>query len=171
MKKTFTDNVGRVILTTDGLIDLLFEGQSIDGLIVEENEETIKYNKFNEEGTLVLHTNELKQESIDDYDLNHTQIWDTPTKYREIKIEDWLLSKCFTDIQRDRVLEELNMFEERDLFSLLKHLIFLVDHFRKNKIVWGIGRGSSVSSYVLYLIGIHRVDSIKYNLDIKEFLR
>ena len=171
MKKTFTDNVGRVILTTDGLIDLLFEGQSIDGLIVEENEETIKYNKFNEEGTLVLHTNELKQESIDDYDLNHTQIWDTPTKYREIQIEDWLLSKCFTDIQLDRFIEELHIFEEHDLFSFLKHLIVLVDNFRKNKIVWGIGRGSSVSSYVLYLIGIHRVDSIKYNLDIKEFLR
>jgi DNA polymerase III alpha subunit len=42
---------------------------------------------------------------------------------------------------------------------------------RKNKIVWGVGRGSSVASYVLFLIGIHKVNSLKYNLDIKEFLK
>ena len=36
---------------------------------------------------------------------------------------------------------------------------------------WGVGRGSSVSSYCLYLIGIHMVDSIKYNLDIQEFFK
>ena len=35
----------------------------------------------------------------------------------------------------------------------------------------GVGRGSSVASYILYLIGVHRIDSIKYNLDWKEFLR
>jgi DNA polymerase III alpha subunit len=37
--------------------------------------------------------------------------------------------------------------------------------------VWGVGRGSSVASYVLFLIGVHRIDSMKYNLDYKEFLR
>ena len=42
---------------------------------------------------------------------------------------------------------------------------------RKNNIVWGVGRGSSVSSYVLFLMGVHKVDSMKYNLDIKDFLK
>jgi len=42
---------------------------------------------------------------------------------------------------------------------------------RKNNLVWGVGRGSSVSSYLLYLIGVHKVDSYKYRLDIKEFLK
>lgn len=171
MKKKFTDSVGRVILSADGLIDLLFKGKSIEGFVVEETDETIKFNTFSEEDKLVLYTDELKQETIDDYDSIHTQNWTTPSEYQVIDIKEWLICKCSTDIQRSRVLEELNMFEERSLFPLLKHLIFMVDHFRKNKIVWGIGRGSSVSSYVLYLIGIHRVDSIKYNLDITEFLR
>jgi DNA polymerase III alpha subunit len=42
---------------------------------------------------------------------------------------------------------------------------------RSNNIVWGVGRGSSVASYVLYLLGVHKVDSIKYGLDIREFLK
>ena len=63
------------------------------------------------------------------------------------------------------------MYEERGLYPLLKHLLFLVDHFRKNNIVWGVGRGSSVASFVLYLIGIHKVNPLKYDLDIKDFLK
>ncbi len=55
--------------------------------------------------------------------------------------------------------------------KVLNLLLYLVDHFRTNKIVWGVGRGSSVASYILYLIGIHKVDSIKYDLDIGEFLK
>jgi DNA polymerase III alpha subunit len=42
---------------------------------------------------------------------------------------------------------------------------------KENNIVLGVGRGSSVASYVLYLLGVHRVDSLKYDLDIKEFLK
>jgi DNA polymerase III alpha subunit len=42
---------------------------------------------------------------------------------------------------------------------------------KANNIIWGVGRGSSVASYVLYLLEVHRVDSMYYNLDIREFLR
>jgi DNA polymerase III alpha subunit len=48
---------------------------------------------------------------------------------------------------------------------------YLVDTLRKNIIVWGVGRGSSVASYILYLIGVHRIDSLYYDLDIAEFLK
>ena len=63
------------------------------------------------------------------------------------------------------------LYKERDLIMLLRLFIFLVDYMRKNKFIWGVGRGSAVSSFCLYLIGIHRVDPIKYNLDIKDFLK
>jgi len=70
-----------------------------------------------------------------------------------------------------RAQEELEEFQKRDMIQLLRYMKYLVDFMRKNNIVWGVGRGSSVASYVLYLIGIHRVNSIKYNLDWREFLR
>jgi len=46
-----------------------------------------------------------------------------------------------------------------------------VNIFEENKVVWGTGRGSSCASYILYLIGIHQVDSVKYDLDLGEFFR
>ena len=57
--------------------------------------------------------------------------------------------------------EELILFKERDLIPLLRYLKYLVDTMRKHNIVWGVGRGSSVASYILYLIGVHKINSIK----------
>jgi DNA polymerase III alpha subunit len=63
------------------------------------------------------------------------------------------------------------MFQERNLFDLLRYLKYLVDTLRANNMIWGVGRGSSVASYVLYLLGVHRIDSMFYDLDAREFLR
>ena len=70
-----------------------------------------------------------------------------------------------------RVVEELELYRSRNLYPILRALIYIIDTMRKHKLVWGVGRGSSVASYVLYLLGIHKVDSLKYNLNIKEFLK
>jgi DNA polymerase III alpha subunit len=70
-----------------------------------------------------------------------------------------------------RVCEELDAFKQYDMENLLRYMVYLVDFMRENNIVWGVGRGSSVASYVLYLIGVHRIDSIQYGLDWREFLR
>ena len=50
-------------------------------------------------------------------------------------------------------------------------VIYIVDAFKKHNLVRGVGRGSSVASYVLYLLGAHKVDSHKYSLNIREFLK
>ena len=78
---------------------------------------------------------------------------------------------CKTDAEIQRAGEELLMFQERNLFNLLKYLKYLVDTMRDNNIIWGVGRGSSVASYVLYLLGVHKIDSMYYDLDPGEFLR
>ena len=86
-------------------------------------------------------------------------------------IAKWVLDKCTTQDQLQRVGAELLEFQRRDMMLLLKWMKYFVDTCRTNKVVWGVGRGSSVASYVLYLIGVHRIDSMKYNLDWQEFLR
>ena len=50
-------------------------------------------------------------------------------------------------------------------------MIYLVDIMQENKVIWGVGRGSSVASFVLYLIGIHKINPITHDLDWREFLR
>ena len=97
--------------------------------------------------------------------------WRLPAEYLEIDLENYLLSKCNNDVQRRRVQLELEEFEQRDMLIVLKWLKYFVDTMRENNLIWGVGRGSSVASYVLYLLEVHRVDSIKYELDIKEFLK
>ena len=169
--KKYTDHIGRTILTADGLFDLVTQSQNINGLLVEDCEDTRKYNQFSEHKKLKLYDQKQQELTQEQFDKTATSLWKTPQEYKQIDLNDWFLSRCNNQMEQKRVLEELNMYEERDLFPLLKHLIFLVDHFRKNNVVWGVGRGSSVSSYCLYLIGIHKIDSLKYNLDISEFLR
>ena len=94
-----------------------------------------------------------------------------PEKYYNIDVLDWLLNKCQNDEEKTRVKSEYVLYEKKQFVKVLQFLIYFVDTLRANNIVWGVGRGSSVASYVLYLLGVHKVDSLKYNLDINEFLK
>lgn len=171
LRGRYIDSLGRVIFEVDTLFDMLLDGQDISDIFCEDPEETKKYNQFSQKGKLRIYSNDEQKKTIEEFDKQASSEWFTPSEYKSINIIDWLLDRCNTEKEQIRIAEELILYEERNLYPLLKHLIFLVDHFRKNDILWGVGRGSSVSSYVLYLIGIHKVDSIKYGLNIKEFLR
>jgi DNA polymerase III alpha subunit len=98
--------------------------------------------------------------------------WLMPQEYKELDIEAWLYEQTPPwDPEHSRVQEELEAFKNRNMLDLLRWMKYFVDTCRANNVVWGVGRGSSVASYVLYLIGVHKIDSLKYNLDWQEFLR
>jgi DNA polymerase III alpha subunit len=94
-----------------------------------------------------------------------------PDEFKSVDIAAHVLSLCKTDAELQRVGEELLLFQERNLFDLLRYLHYLVNVMRDNNIIWGVGRGSSVASYVLYLLEVHRINSMFYDLDPREFLR
>lgn len=94
-----------------------------------------------------------------------------PERFKNIDVEEHLRGLVQTSQERERVEQELALFKSRNLYPVLQLMIYIVDTMRKHNIVWGVGRGSSVASYCLYLIGVHKIDSIKYNLDIREFLK
>jgi DNA polymerase III alpha subunit len=98
--------------------------------------------------------------------------WHMPDNYRSLDIKAYIAENySLTVPQWDRVKLELNEFEQRGLTDLLRFLVYFIKTVRENNIVYGVGRGSSIASYVLYLLKVHRIDSLKYNLDIKEFLK
>lgn len=97
--------------------------------------------------------------------------WNMPGQYQVLDLEGHFAQRISTDQQAERVALELALFRENGLEPMLRFMIYMVDIMRENHIVWGVGRGSSVSSYLLFLIGLHSVDAIKYNLDIKEFIK
>lgn len=109
--------------------------------------------------------------SIEKFDRGKQQIWNIPVEYQNFDIAEYVLGLCETEEELQRVGQELLLYQERDMFPLLVYLKYLVDTMRQNNIVWGVGRGSSVASYVLFLIGVHRINSLFYDLDIDEFLR
>jgi len=94
-----------------------------------------------------------------------------PEQYKTLDIAAYLLDQCQTQEQLQRIGQELLLYQELDLFDLLRYLKYLVDTLKQHNIIWGVGRGSSVSSYVLYVLGVHRIDSMYYDLDPSEFLR
>lgn len=109
--------------------------------------------------------------SVQTFDIQNQNKWLMPTHYYEMDIAQFVLDQCKNDAELQRAGQELLMFQERDMFNLLKYLKYLVDVMKENNIVYGVGRGSSVSSFVLYLIGIHRINSLYYDLSIEEFLK
>jgi DNA polymerase III alpha subunit len=109
--------------------------------------------------------------SVPEFHIAQQRNWHMPDHYKQLDIAAHVLGLCETEAELQRCGAELMLYQERDLFDLLKYLAYLVDVMRENRIIWGVGRGSSVASYVLYKLGVHRIDSLYYNLDIGEFLR
>lgn len=98
--------------------------------------------------------------------------WAMPDEYHELDVRQYILNNHNLSYDElARVDSELAEFERRDLMDLLRFLCYFVKLLRSNNIIYGVGRGSSIASYVLYLIGVHRINSFKFNLDIKEFLK
>lgn len=109
--------------------------------------------------------------TVEEFDTIAQSTWFMPDEYVNMDIAKWVLDQCVQEAEFQRVGEELIKFQERNLFPLLRYCKYLVDTMRKNSVVWGVGRGSSVSSYVLFLIGIHKIDSLRFDLSIDEFLK
>jgi DNA polymerase III alpha subunit len=166
------DKYSNPIFDQDDVFNLIYQNYkfSVDNtLLVEKRTDDIKQLET-QLGFKFLEPYETHFE-ISDYDKACQSNWNMPEEYKQYDIVDWLYCQCKTAEQKNRVTEELKAFAERDMIMLLKWLKYFVDNCRKNNIVWGVGRGSSVSSYVLYIIGVHKIDPLKYNLDWQDFLR
>ena len=167
------DKYGQVYFNENEAINLVYANPKID-LSNIKIEDPSKFNKAVEE--LYSDVPKLKQYvpldiSIEEFDRNNQNNWFMPKEYIEFDIAKWVLEQCDGDAELQRAGEELMSFQERNLLPLLNFMYYLVNIMRENNIVWGVGRGSSVSSFVLYKIGINRINPIYYSLDFSEFLR
>ena len=165
------DNLGIPVFSSSDVFDLLYQGKLdiLPKILTEPNDAEVK--QFNEHSeTITLQEYQEPQLSKTEFDSLMQSSWNMPDKYKTLDIEEWLLDSC-PEQNHQRLVEELEAYKARNMLDLLRWLKYFVDTCRKEGIVWGVGRGSSVASYVLYLIGVHKIDSLKYNLDWREFLR
>lgn len=165
-----------LVFSENDVCDLLMKGRPLDSLknvVVEETVDIEQLAMFVERPeSLLTWTFPYNQgTSVPTFHLSNQMSWHMPDEYKQLDIAQYILTLCENDAELQRVGQELLLYQERDLFNLLRYLKYLVDVMTENRVIWGVGRGSSVASFVLYKLGVHRVDSLYYNLDISEFLR
>lgn len=165
------DSFGRQILNEDDLCHIYLSNpeQKIKNALVESNINFDPDLEISNKPIIELY-NDLTT-SLEAFDNTNQSNWFMSKEYESMDIAQYVLNLCETDYELQRVGEELIKFQERDMFPLLRYCKYLVDTMRKHNVVWGVGRGSSVASYVLFLIGIHRINSLFYDLSIDEFLK
>lgn len=142
-------------------MELLYRGRDLNNLQFS----TDLVSEFNR------HCDYLDVKCITDH-IEYDQEFQIPDQYQTLDVMEYIAGLVPDhEGRQQRVAEELALFQARNLFPVLRMLIYIVDQMRKNNVVWGVGRGSSVASYCLYLIGIHKIDSYQYDLSIQEFLK
>ena len=167
---------GSTSVTEEHILQLIAEHKSLDHIFIKKIVPSVEqYNKlvpFNQQ----IH----EKTNVNDIVVD----WNIPTEFKQLDVEEYVYQKLDDELDRQgwsklaypptvktRVDEELELYTSLGLIDVLRALIYVINTLQNNDIVWGVGRGSSVSSYVLYLIGVHDVDSIKYELDFRDFLR
>ena len=163
---------GDCIFKEQDAIDLLYTDPTFDISKLFFND-TAQYNgSLKELGIdLPIINTAPDRESLEEFDNKNINNWHMPEKYYQVDVLEWLLDKCQNDDEKTRVLMEYKLFEQKKFIKVLQFLMYFVDTLRANNLVWGVGRGSSVASFCLFLIGVHKINPLLYNLDITEFLR
>jgi len=168
-----TDQYGQIIYNESDLVSMIMRDatiESLNGMLVEPGMNLETASAYLEQvPELVEYA--FTNMTVEEFDVMKQNSWHMPDEYKHMDIAEYILNLCDSDVKLQRCGQELLLFQERNLFDLLRYLKYLVDTLRSTNMIWGVGRGSSVASYVLYLLGVHRIDSMFYDLDPSEFLR
>lgn len=162
---------GQLVFTESDVFDLVMQGRDhsiLNGMTVDES---VKLDCDLIDSVFDLRHPEDNKVSVEEFHRAQQRTWHMPEEYKNLDIAEHVLSLCQNQEELQRCGAELLMYQERDLFDLLRYLKYLVDVMSENQIIWGVGRGSSVASFVLYKLGVHRINSMYYELDPEEFLR
>lgn len=167
------DQFGQLSVTEQDLCSMLYSDPTLrldQFLVVDPESYNASVAQIHADFTSLqkYHRSDL---DVDEFDQQCQAKWFMPDEYQNFDIAKWILDQCKDQAELQRAGHELLLFQEKNLLPLLCYLKYLVDTMRKHSIVWGVGRGSSVASFVLYLIGVHKINSLYYDLPIEEFLK
>lgn len=164
---------GELIFSESDVIDLVMKGHDLDIFDQMTVDHTVKLDQWPDTLYSIPKPSyeKISSCSVEEWHRQQQSNWHMPDEYKTLDIAAHVLTLCQSQAELQRCGAELMLYQERGLFDLLRYLKYLVDIMLEHKIIWGLGRGSSVASFVLYKLGVHRIDSLHYNLDIAEFLR
>lgn len=169
-----TNVYGQAIVSGDQLRELLLQGKHIGHLNVENDEEVQLFERYQKDilsETVLFLDKPGELMPFDEFQTKRADEWLFPLEFQTIDVYNWLITRCKTQAEIERVNQEYTLYEEKDLVMVLRLFIYLISYFREKKYIWGVGRGSAVSSFCLYLIGVHHVNPLVYGFDIKDYLK
>jgi len=166
-EKIVTDT-GNLVFKHKGIVRKIQSGQELSDLLVVDNQDVrrlmltgVPLNLWN--------PGEVEGPPVE------TLGWNIPEKFRTLDWEQYLIelysTKDFPDSYMDRLLREIELVKERNMGEFFQTIIYVMEQIRNANIPVGVGRGSSCASFLLYLIGVHRVDPIRYEISEEEFFK
>lgn len=163
------DEQGNVVYTKDGLLEIIASGRTLpDKILTSATDEIVR---FNQSATELFEDVRIEnQQDLVDIK-NRVNKYLVPDKYLNFDPLKYVINLCETEQEIQRTLEEHELYKQKNLLDVLKICKYIVDEFEKNNVITGVGRGSSCASFMLYKLGIHYVNPLKYDIKITEFLR
>ena len=164
---------GDSIISPDKYIEKLLFGEDVSHFFVEESQ--LRNKNLLEDAKLYTdkHIEEHIEASEVDCQNVHTISYSEDTQYEHYnELETKVLSSPRlkkTDKEFQRIAIELDYLFRVESCKLFLEVTKLIDKFKEDGVVWGVGRGSSCACYILYLLEVHDVDSLQYNIPFKEF--
>lgn len=161
---------GTVICDQRALMEILYSGHSIAGVFCSDQQDEQEWESARtacdgqEPGP--LHTDGPAMNGV-----SWKSHWMTPEPWASLDLMAWCMDRCGSEQEMARAALEISEFQKRDMIGTIRHLAFCADTWRSNGIFWGVGRGSSVCSFVLYLMGINRINPLEHDLDLGEWLK
>lgn len=73
-----------------------------------------------------------------------------------------------TEEEIKRIGDEYDFFSKSNNIGFLLKVHTLIQRFKEDNIVWGVGRGSGSSSYVLYLLEVHDINPLIFDIPFHE---
>lgn len=166
---------GEVIAKHELLVKQALSGEVFTELRAIAHPDIKQYNKSSGNATPIdtWESTELGTEKGPDAD---TFEWTIPKKYLELNIVDLCVMalrdrRLTGDDYIERLSWELKQMDEKDMHQFVRCLLYVTHQFKEKGVLWGVGRGSSCASLIMYLLGINRVDPVKYNIPAEEFFK
>jgi len=152
---------GTVVVSPEEFAKKIIKKESVDGLKVISCEDVQKYHQMFLEDVMI---DEYYDVCIDPPDHEHTENELT----RLIDVLNMSERYQYTDVEHSRINTELEFFIRSKNIKFLLSLHKLIQKFKEDNVVWGVGRGSSCASYILYLLEIHDVNPLEYGIPFSE---
>lgn len=106
--------------------------------------------------------------------------WSIPEPWLSLDLDTYIMDQYFERIwpQHDadmekkaiqRIADELEQVRARGMVEFMRTVIYILHVLRQKNVVWGVGRGSSCASYLLFIIGLHVVDCVAFDVPMEEF--